>query len=132
MQALRQPGQGTQAFADRHHSGVAQKLQLTLNNRKYTEIVGLHITVHGVDAKARLFPAQTVAKNSSDIQKSIDLKLKIDPQSQTSTELFLPAFTWVSMVNLDSVNYADGSVWHSSAQHSCEIYPDGFMLISRR
>ena len=131
MQAQRQIGPGTTALTATRQQGPVQTLRLILNNPKFAEIVDLHITVYGLNSKGRISPAQTAAK-SSEITKSIDLKLKVDPKSQTAIDLVLPKFTSVSVVDLDSVHYADGSTWLPSADQTCHVFPDGEMLISSR
>jgi hypothetical protein len=132
MRAQRQIGEGMLAFSDNRYKGVAQRLHLTLNNPEFREIVGVQITVHGLNSKGRLSQAQTAPADSSEIEKIIDLKLKIDGKSDTSTDLFLPAFTSVRSIDLNSINYAGGSTWHSSILHGCHVFPDATMLISSR
>ena len=75
IQAQRQTGEGTLAFSNDRQKGVAQKLHLILNNPKFTEIIGVQITVHGLNSKGRLSQVQTAQKDSSKIKKTIDLKL---------------------------------------------------------
>ena len=132
MQAQRQIGQGTTALADNGQQGPAQNLRLTLNNPTFAEIVEVRIIVHGLNSKGRVSLAQSAATESSEITKSIDLKLKVGPKSQASADLVLPAFTSVSVVDVDSVRYAGGSNWRSSAGHACHVFPDAEMLISSR
>ena len=132
MQAQRQAGQGASAYVDNGRKGPVQSLHLILNNPRYAEIVEVRMTAHGLNAKGRLSPAQTAAADSSEIKKTIDLKLKIAGNSQASADLVLPTFTSVRSVDLDSVRYADGATWRSSAGHTCQVYPDATMLISKR
>ncbi len=131
MQAQRQIGQGTTALTDNRQQGPVQNLRLTLDNPTFAEIVDLRITVHGLNSKGRISLAQAAAE-SSEIAKSIDLKLKVGPKSQGAIDLVLPKFTSVSVVDLDSVHYANGSTWRPSANQTCRAIPDGEMLISSR
>jgi hypothetical protein len=78
-----------------------------------------------------LSPAQA-AQDRSAIAKSIDLKVKVEPKSQTTTDIMLPGFTSVSVIDVDMVHYAGGSTWRSTADRRCQVAPDGVMLISRR
>lgn len=132
MQAQRQPGQGASAFVDNGDNGPAQSLHLILNNSRYAEIVGVQITARGFNAKARISPAQTAAAESSEIAKTMKLKLKVAGKSQASVTVVLPEFTSVASISLDSVQYSDGASWRASAGHTCQVYPDAGMLISRR
>ena len=132
MQAQRQIGQGTLASAKDPYNGIAQSLHLTLSNPKFREITGAQITVRGLNSKGRVSPAQTAQAESAEIKKTFDLKLKISGKSDASIDLLLPAFTSVSSIELDSVSYAGASTWHSSARHTCQVFPDAKMLISSR
>lgn len=130
--AQRQTGQGEVAFTDGRRKGIAQKLHLTFSNPKFSEIVGVQITVHGLSSELRLSPAQTAQTDSSEMKKTFELKLRVGPQAEASTDVFLPQFTSVRSIDLDSVSYAGGSKWRSSTGHTCHIVPEGAMLISRR
>lgn len=132
MRAQRQSGVGAVVPTADRNKGPVQELAFTLKNSTPKEIVDLQITVHGINSKGRVSPLKTSSADSSQIQKSLDLKLKIGPESRTSTTLVLPGFTAVRSIELDSVNYAGGSSWRSSTVHSCHIYPDATMLISKR
>lgn len=112
--------------------GPSQALQLTLNNTSYSEIVGVRVTAYGLNAKGQLTPANAESNDSSAIEKTVDLKLKVNPKSTRSVELALNGFTAVTYLNVDSIRYAGGSTWQPSALHACHIVPDGTMLISSR
>jgi hypothetical protein len=114
------------------YPGPSQALQLTLNNTSYSEIVGVRVTAYGLNASGQLTPAETASSDSSAMQKSFDLKLKVNPKSTASVELELTGFTAVSYLNVDSIRYAGGSKWQPTAQRTCQVVPDGMMLISSR
>jgi hypothetical protein len=110
----------------------SQNLHLTLTNSTYSEIVGVRVTAYGLNAKGQVTPAETASDNSSAMQKSFDLKLKVNPKSIGSVDLVLTGFTAVTYLNVDSIRYARGSTWQPSAQHTCHFVPDSTMLISSR
>jgi hypothetical protein len=112
--------------------GPSQALQLTLNNTSYSEIVGVRVTAYGLNAKGQLTPANADSNDSSAMQKSFDLNLKVNPKSIGSVDLVLTGYTAVTYINVDSIRYAGGSTWQSTAQHACRVVPDGTMLISSR
>lgn len=114
------------------NSGPSQNLHLTLTNASYSEIVGVRVTAYGLNAKGQLTPAETASSDSSAMQKSFDLKLKVDPKSTGSVDLVLTGFTAVTYLNVDSIRYAGGSKWQPTAQHTCHVVPNGMMLISNR
>ncbi|MFZ0515497.1 MAG: hypothetical protein WAM20_00505, partial [Acidobacteriaceae bacterium] len=112
--------------------GPSQNLQLKLTNSSYAEIVGVRVTAYGLNAKGQVTPADASTTNSSAMQKSFDLKLKVNPKSVGSVDLVLNGFTAVTYLNVDSIRYAGGSTWQPTAQRTCRVVPDGTMLISSR
>ena len=112
--------------------GPSQNLQLNLTNSSYAEIVGVRVTAFGLNAKGQVTPANATIADSSAIQKSFDLNLKVNPKSTGSVELVLTGFTSVTYLNVDSIQYAGGSTWQPTAQRTCHVVPDSTMLISSR
>lgn len=112
--------------------GPSQNLRLTLNNSTYSEIVGVRVTAYGLNAKGKITSAETASDNSSAMQKSFDLDLKVDPRSVGSADIVLTGFTSVTLLNVDSIRYAGGSTWQPSAKRTCHVVPDATMLISSR
>jgi hypothetical protein len=98
----------------------------------YSQIVAVQVTAYGLNAKPRVTQAETASTTSFPMQKTFDLKLKVDPKSVGSVELALNGFTAVTYLNVDSIRYAGGSTWQPSAQHTCRVVPDAPMLINSR
>jgi hypothetical protein len=113
-------------------AGPGRGIKLTLTNSTFREIVGVRITAYGLNSKPQLSPARATAEDSSAIDKSFDLKIKVDPKSEASTDLSLPGFTSVTLINVDSIRYAGGSTWRPSTLHTCHVVPDGAILIGSR
>lgn len=133
IRAQKNMGQLQQVPASgQQNPGPNQNLHLTLTNTSYSEIVGVRVTAYGLNAKGQLTPAETASSNSSAMQKSFDLKFKVNPKSTASVELALTGFTAVTFLNVDSIRYAGGSTWQPAAQHTCHIVPDPTMLIGSR
>jgi hypothetical protein len=125
------PGQMENANG-KHDPGPSQNLHLTLTNPTYSQIVGVHITAYGLNAKGQLTPANTDSKDSSAMQTSIDLKLKVDPKAIGSADIVLSGFTSVTLLKIDSIRYGGGATWQPSAKQTCHVVPDGAMLINGR
>jgi hypothetical protein len=125
-------GGGMLWVRDGRSVGIGQQIQLTLSNPKSVGIVGADIVVHGNTAKGRVLPAHSGQAGSSEIAKTLELKLPVGAKEDASTDLFLRAFTSVTSIDLNAVQYADGSIWRASTLQSCHIAPDGVMLISSR
>jgi hypothetical protein len=109
---------------------ITQRLHMTLTNSNPHDIVGMQITVHGFPAKARAVPTLSTESNAPELKQTIALKINVGSNQNASTDLRLRAFTAVRLLDVDSVDYADGSSWHASAHQGCHVEPDGFMLVS--
>jgi hypothetical protein len=83
--------------------GPSQNLQLKLTNSSFSEIVGVRVTAFGLNAKGQITPANVESNDSSAIEKTIDLKLKVNPKSTGSVDLVLTGFTSVTYLNVDSI-----------------------------
>jgi hypothetical protein len=79
-------------------------------------------------------PATQSAADSSDgtITRTVHLDLSLDPNANVSADLTLKSFTTVSRIDLDAIDYADGSSWQSSTSQTCRIAPDLLMLVASR
>jgi hypothetical protein len=124
------PGVGGNIMTIDASDGVgSQMLSLDLSNIGSRHITGAQITVHGLTAHGHVIPASSYL-DAGTTTKRIDLALTVAPGATTSTNLLFKGFTSVSTIDLDSLTYADGSTWHASPQHTCQITPDRFMLVA--
>ena len=112
--------------------GVGQQLHIALTNAKSEEITGIKITVHGSSGKGSLLSARAAEASSPEAMKTFDLKLTVGAKKDASTDLWVSGLTAVTHIDLDTVTYADGSKWRSSALETCHFQPDPVMLISSR
>jgi hypothetical protein len=121
--------------ASEHHgtTGIAQQLHMTFTNRLPKNAIGVTLTIHGLTAAFRMMPAtQSAAPSDGTITRTLHLDLTLDPKANVSADLTLKSFTSVTRIDLDAIDYADGSSWKSSAAQTCRIAPDGLMLIGSR
>ena len=44
--------------------------------------------------------------------------------------IYFRKLTAVSYLELKSITFADGTVWHASATSTCRVAPDGYMLVT--
>jgi len=111
-----------------------QAIDLSLRNTRLQRIVAVNLQVHGTANKAR-----TVAVNSSvglDIQpvadavRSVHLESSVPAdQSRTST-VAIKGLTSVSWISITELRYADGATWSAGPGRTCDVRPDGMMLIA--
>ena len=113
-------------------TNASQKLNLQLTNFIHQRaITSAQITVHGFTTHGRISPAVSRDPEADTLSKQVDLTLTVAPGTSASTEMLFKGLTSVRWIDLDSITYADGSMWHSSAQRKCQVVPDRFMLVAR-
>jgi hypothetical protein len=109
-----------------------QRIHLDVD-RGPNAVVAIHVTVRGTTARPRIYAAQSQQVRPDAVKT---FTLTADGASANnvviSSDLLLRGFTSVQLVNLDSVSYADGSLWTPAAGKSCSVAPDPLMLVSSR
>lgn len=135
MHAQQQGGLGILTTRDdrgesRRRSGVAQHIRLILGDAKNSAtIVSAKVTVRGTSPKGRMTPTVFSQDASPDARKTLALTFKTDGSEGASANLVLPGFTSVTSISLDSLTYADGSIWRPSNGRGCHTAPDLLMLV---
>ena len=117
---------GTQRYT------FSPRLHLMFDNWQANEIVAMTVTVHGYDAKARISPVGRGAEDSAELTKSVNLNLSVASGKKASTDVTLRPLVNVSRVDLESVEYADGTRWGASEGKSCRVVPELVMLVGSK
>lgn len=65
-----------------------------------------------------------------EISKTIEIQFKPVEGGAFTAELPLPGFSAVTMIDLKSVTYGDGTAWKSTKQNDCRVAPDPLLLIA--
>jgi len=138
-------GYGDMMTVDRGHDGgkgdsggAAQRIHLTLGKGSDSErVVAVQITVHGTSNKPRTVAAEPRVKGPQlnglpDARKTLNLTFNDRDTEEASAELLLRGFTSVTSITLDSLTFADGSIWMPDFGKACRITPDPLMLIAGR
>jgi hypothetical protein len=110
-------------------SGPAQMLHLIVTNPDSRQVVAANLTVRGFADKGRMIQVMS-NQNSYDAVKTFDVKFPAGPGKEAATELRVPGFSAVALIDLNSVTYSDGSTWKLAAGSSCRSWVDGLMLVS--
>ncbi|MFP5236683.1 MAG: hypothetical protein ACLGSD_12345 [Acidobacteriota bacterium] len=110
--------------------------KLTLTPHDGRKIVAATVTAHGypptpgtLDLVANLLSQPTTSHNRQ-IAKTLAIKFHADDEGGFSAELPLRGFSAVTMIDLNSVTYSDGSVWKVAKQNQCRVAPDPLLLIA--
>ena len=99
--------------------GDDQRLQITLSNPE-SEVVAARFTVHGFPVGGRVDPAVLyLSKDPAEITKTIAFDQTVAVGQNASFDVAVPNFSTVTSIDLDSVTYSDGSIWHSENRKYC-------------
>lgn len=105
----------------------SQALNLELNNTGSHRITAAEFTVHGLTAHGHVLPANYQDANST--TKQVNLELAVAPGATTSRNLLFKGFTSITLIDLHSLTYSDGSTWRASPQQTCSVIPNRLMLV---
>jgi hypothetical protein len=119
--------------------GVGQRLHLALTDNRASRIVGATVTVHGYSNKSRLTET-AMDSGASDAARTVTVPFSTvrsgapssAPSELAAGDVWVAGMTAVATIDLDSVTYADGSVWKFSGQAACRFTPDPLMLVAGR
>jgi len=120
----------TVVVTDGHTPVPAAQMQLNWGNHQRRKIVAAAILVHGFDAAPRVIPAGRGDRVSTELKKIYAVKLNLSGGGQTTTDLTLRKFATVSSIELESIEYADGSRWTAPVGQSCSIAPNPYLPIN--
>jgi hypothetical protein len=107
----------------------AQRLHLSISGFDSRRIVAANVTVRGFNNQARYMPTMS-AQDSSDAARTLDVRFPAGSGKETAADLRVPDLTAVTVIELNSVTYSDGSTWKLAAGSSCRSWIDGLMLVS--
>lgn len=114
-----------------HPRGIGQRLHLTLADHRSSQIVTAKVTIHGMSNKGRITQA-AASDGSSDAVSTLNVQFSAASPGSVAGDVRVPGMTAVERIDLDSVAYADGSVWSFAGQQACHVTPDPLMLIAGR
>lgn len=117
--------------------GPMQHIRLILDHAAYpVRVTAATLTIRGTNGKWRTMNAsqfQTQPQPSSPyISSTLNAVFLRDGDDSEITDLELPGFTSVKSIRVDSVTYADGTIWVPADGRSCRVEPDPLMLVSSR
>jgi hypothetical protein len=114
----------TKEAAEKHRGRSA--LEVKLGGKGAAEIVSAEVTVYGHSAKLRVLPVGAAADASE------RFTISGAAAALLVREIRMHKVNTVSWVDLDKVEYADGSVWQASANARCKAVPSNFLLVGAR
>jgi hypothetical protein len=117
---------------DGHPSGIGQWLHLSLVSRDSTQIARATLRVRGFSAKARVTQTGPGGDQAFDAMRTLTVALTAAADRSASADFRVPGMTAVGRIDLESLEYSDGSTWKAGGASSCRVVPDPEMLITSR
>jgi hypothetical protein len=107
--------------------GIAQLLHLIVSGMNSRRIVAANVTVHGFANKGRVVQAMST-QDTPDASKTFDVRFPAAPR-EVSADLAVHGLSAVSVIDLNSVTYSDGSTWKLTAGSACSSRIEPIMLV---
>jgi hypothetical protein len=115
----------------RQDSTPEQRLELTLTNSHMRNVVSAVIKVHGLNGAVQVMPADPI-RRAHESTRTIALNVSVLSMHSASTELMMRSFGTVSRIEVESVEFADGTSWKAAEQGMCSFAPELYMLVGSR
>ena len=92
-------------------------------------MVGATVRVRGYSARPQVFPVSG-DNSAGELAKTVTFKLDVAQGKHSHTDVTAEKFGGISRIDLELVEYADGSVWRANSERSCSVEPSLFMLVA--
>lgn len=122
---------------DSHPSGIGQWLHLSLASRALAsrdsrQIASATLRVHGFSPKGRVTQTGPGGEQAFDAMRTLTVAFAAAADRSATADFRVPGMTAVGRIDLESLEYSDGSTWKISGASSCRVAPDPEMLIASR
>lgn len=107
-----------------------QSIHLILADGRTAQVTGARVKVRGLTDKARVLPASG-QEGPSEITRIVNVNFDGGGMNEVAADLVLHGFTSIKSIDLQSLTYADGSVWKAE-ELVCRAFPDPLMLVGAR
>jgi hypothetical protein len=114
-----------------HPKGIGQWLSLSLTSNE-KQVATATVTIRGMTPKPRMSQAVTADNGMSDAVRTFHVEFEAGPQKSAVANLWVPGMSAVERIELQSMEYSDGSTWKLAEGASCHVAPDPFMLVTKR
>ena len=133
LRARRQGSAVMHNAGDQRPDGApVQQLEVTLINSQARNVVSAVLRVHGYDGSIRMMPADPIRRGSHELSRTVDLNLSVLGKRSASTDLTMRRFAAVSRIDVESVDFADGTSWKAEEEGMCSFTPELLMLVDSR
>jgi hypothetical protein len=116
---------------DARRLGPMQGLHLTLRKLKnMPAIESIEVTVYGTSQKGLILPVGGQAANT--VSKTFQLRRTSDDTTLSDADVSMNLVGSLNWADLISINYADGSMWHATAELRCRAFPSNLLLVESK
>ncbi len=112
--------------------GPAQRIHLILTRLRTAQVTSAHLRVRGLSGRNRALEALSIDGVKPDRTQTLDVTFTAQDAANAAADLFLPGFTAVQTIELQSITYADGTTWKLASGNACQIAPDPLVRIEAR
>lgn len=107
-----------------------QELELMFSRMNAPKIEKISVTVHGWSSGSRMAPAEMNSKD--DAVETFELVRPADALSLLESRIATRKMSFIRWVELNSIDYANGSSWHATKDSQCRATPERFQLVASR
>jgi len=113
-------------------NGIGQRLHLSMVSLDSRQIERATLRVRGFSPKGRLTQAGSGGDPTFDAMRTLTVALAAGADRSVSADVWVPGMTAVGRIDIESLEYSDGSTWKIGDGSSCRVAPDPLMLITSR
>lgn len=126
LHADRLPGGDVARAADAGHP-ESQPLRIAFTPTQPHGIQQAEVILHGLSG-SQVLPAGSPAGTTA--TETVLVKPTVAAKHRSETIVSPKKLTAVLSLELTSITFADGAVWHPSADSTCRVAPDGYLLVA--
>lgn len=115
-----------------HPSEIGQRLHLSLASRDSKQIARATLRVRGFSPKARVTETRFGGDQAYDATQTLTVVFAPTTGRSAAADFRVPDMTAVGSIDVEALEYSDGSTWEAGAASSCRVIPDPEMLITSR
>ena len=111
----------------------AEHLDISLRPHQYAESIdSIEISVRGVGSRRQTLPLGAFPGHarSDDLQQTFHLRRAVGTPTLLRSNVRIPGINAVRWIELLSVTYTDGTIWHPAAHLPCRTEPNRLLPVA--
>ena len=105
---------------------TAQGLTVAMSDSRALRITTAEVVAHALSPRSRA--VLTSSEDDADVARTFQLTAKDERGFRSN--LWMKGVTSIRWIEVKSLTYSNGSVWHESETRKCIVRPDPFVLVS--